>query len=248
MGVLWFILRLLLWLLCAVLVLAALALFLPVGVQVTYEKGGLTVDARAAFVKLRVFPFPKRRRAARKKADKKPRPKKEKPAPAAPAEAPSGAPEQAAPPKKPAVRLPFRPQITLATIRALAQAATGMLRRVLRGIRVHAICLRWPVHGPDAAETALQYGRANALLHSTLAAVSNLMRLEIREITLTPDFTGEAKGSEYFSCKITTRLFIMVTAGIWALYKIWRAGFFGPVPKEEPAAEQQPDEAAPKAG
>ncbi len=244
MGVLWFILRLLLWLLCAVLVLIALALFIPVGAQIIYERGGLSVDARAAFVKLRVFPFPKRRKTAKKK----PRPKQKKPAPAASAEAASGVQEQAAPAKKPAAGLPFRPQITLATIRALAEAAPGLMRRELGGIRVHEICLRWPVHGPDAAETALQYGRANALLHSALAAVSNLMRVEIREIALAPDFTGEAKGSEYFSCKITTRLFIMVTAGIWALYKVWRAGLFGPAPKGQPEQEQQPDKAAPKAG
>lgn len=233
MGVLWFVLRLLLWLLAAVLALAVLALFIPVGAQLTYEKGSLTVDARAAFFKLRVFPFKKREKAKKKK---KPSPKKKKPA--APAEKPTGAPEQAKPEKKPAGGLPFRLEFTLETIRALAEAATGLIRRVLRGIRLHDICLRWPIHGPDAAETALRYGRANALLHTTFAALSNLMRVEVKEAALTPDFTDDAKGTEYFSCKITTRLFIMVTAGIWALWRLWRAGFFKLAPKKAPEQKE----------
>lgn len=253
MGAVWLALRILLWVLAALLALLVLALFVPLGVQLCWQNGDFILDARAGFLRLRLYPrkkgfalpgfdkiwaFCKKlflvvrsvfrailavlrlpRRLLRKK-----RPKRPKSAP------PAGAPPAAATPPKPpkggeGASLP-RIEWSLGLIARLAGLAGGLLRRMLAGVRVSGIRLRLPVHGPDAAATALQYGRLNAALHTANAALSNLMRLEWEELALTPDFTGEAKGSEYFSCKITTRLFIMVTAGVWAVYQLWRADIF----------------------
>lgn len=253
MGAVWLALRILLWVLAALLALLVLALFVPLGVQLCWQNGDFILDARAGFLRLRLYPrkkgfalpgfdkiwaFCKKlflvvrsvfrailavlrlpRRLLRKK-----RPKRPKSAPSA------GAPPAAATPPKPpkggeGASLP-RIEWSLGLIARLAGLAGGLLRRMLAGVRVSGIRLRLPVHGPDAAATALQYGRLNAALHTANAALSNLMRLEWEELSLTPDFTGEAKGSEYFSCKITTRLFIMVTAGVWAVYQLWRADIF----------------------
>ena len=246
MGALWLALRVLLWALAALLALLALALLVPVGVQICWQEGALTLDARAGFVRLRLYPrkkgfalpgldkigaFCKKlflavrsvfrailsilrlpRRLLRKKRPK--RPKSAPPAGAAP-KPPKGGEGASLP----------RIEWSLGLIARLAGLAGGLLRRMLAGVRVSRIRLRLPVHGPDAAATALQYGRLNAALHAN-AALSNLMRLEWEELALVPDFTGEARGSEYFSCKITTRLFIMVTAGVWAVYQLWRADIF----------------------
>lgn len=226
MAAVWLVLRVLLWVLAGLLVLLLIALVLPVGANITWEKGALTVDARAAFVRLRVYPFAKRKKKAKlgKKRPAKPKQPPQQPAAAGgkPGAEAGAKPAEPKPAKEPPIRLEF----TLTTIRALASTAGGLIRRVLRGIRVYDITLRLPVHGQDAADTALRYGRLNALLHTTLAAVSNLMRVECKQLALAADFTDEYKGQETFSCKITTRLIIMVTAGIWALYRLWRAGFF----------------------
>lgn len=226
MAAVWLVLRVLLWVLAGLLVLLLIALVLPVGANITWEKGALTVDARAAFVRLRVYPLARRTKRAKPGKQRPARRPKQPPQQAA-AEGKPGAEASAKPAEpKPAKEPPIRLEFTLTTIRALASTAGGLIRRVLRGIRVYDITLRLPVHGQDAADTALRYGRLNALLHTTLAAVSNLMRVECKQLALAADFTDEYKGQETFSCKITTRLIIMVTAGIWALYRLWRAGFF----------------------
>lgn len=248
MSAVWLALRVLLWVLAGLLVLLLIALVLPVGAQIVWEKGALTVYARAAFVRLRVYPFAERKKKAKPGKKRPVRPKQPPQQSAAEDKTGGGAspkPAGAKPAREPPIRLEF----TLNTIRALASTAGGLIRRVLRGIRVHEVTLRLPVHGQDAADTALRYGRINALLHTTLAAVSNLMRVECKQLALAADFTDEYKGQEYFSCKITTRLIIMVTAGIWALYRLWRAGFFAlgaPKPQKQVQARAGQTAAAAK--
>ena len=44
--------------------------------------------------------------------------------------------------------------------------------------------------------------------------------LEAKRIRLEPDFTGEQGEIEYFSCKITTHLFIIVVIVLWVLFRL----------------------------
>lgn len=247
MAVVWLVLRVLLWVLAALLALLVLALFVPVGVQILWQNQALTLDAKIGFVRLRLYPRKKGfalpglseaaavfkkvfdtarallqgvlatlrlpRRLLRKGLKKRrgPEPAEKKPKPA-----------QKDADASPALRIEW----SLGLIVRLAGLAGGLLRRVLAGVRVYDIRLYLPVHADDAAATALLYGRLQAALHTANAALSNLMRLEWKEAVLVPDFAGKQQGGETFSCKITTRLFIMVTAGVWAIYQLWRADIF----------------------
>lgn len=248
MAAVWLVLRVLLWVLAALLALLVLALFVPVGVRLSWQKQALTLDAKIGFVRLRLYPrkkgfaLPGLDEAAKifKKVFETARtllrgvlavlrlPRrllrkglKKRRAPAKPAEE-KPKPAQKAAGVPPAVRIEW----SLGLIVRLAGLAGGLLRRILAGVRVYDIRLYLPVHADDAASTALLYGRLEAALHTANAALSNLMRLEWKEAALVPDFAGKAQGGETFSCKITTRLFIMVTAGVWAVYQLWRADIF----------------------
>ena len=110
--------------------------------------------------------------------------------------------------------------IPWAMIRRLLGMAGPIVRKLLAALRIYDLELVLPVHGRDAADTAITYGRVSALIYGTLTLVQNLCRLEARKIWLEPDFTGEQGEIEYFSCKITTHLFIIVMIILWVLFRL----------------------------
>lgn len=105
-------------------------------------------------------------------------------------------------------------------IRRLLGMAGPVVQKLLAALRIYDLELVLPIHGRDAADTAITYGRVSALIYGTLTLVQNLCRLEAKKIWLEPDFTGEQGEIEYFSCKITTHLFIIVMIILWVLFRL----------------------------
>lgn len=105
-------------------------------------------------------------------------------------------------------------------IRRLLGMAGPIIRKVLGALRIYDLELVLPVHCREAADTAITYGRVSALIYGTLALLQNLCHLEAKRIRLEPDFTGEQGEIEYFSCKITTHLFIIVVIILWVLFRL----------------------------
>lgn len=123
-------------------------------------------------------------------------------------------PETTAAPEKGVKDLPWD------LIRRLLGMAGPIIQKVLRAVRIYDLELVLPVHGRDAADTAITYGRVSALVYGTLTLVQNLCRFQAKRIRLEPDFTGEQGEIEYFSCKITTHLFIIVVIILWVLFRL----------------------------
>lgn len=108
-------------------------------------------------------------------------------------------------------------------IRAALGLAGPLLGRLFNGIHLTDIQLRFWVHQGDAAKTAITYGRISGLVYGTLALLRELCgKAEVTQLELEPDFTGEYKGQEYFSCNVTTQLYIIAAIGIWALVQFKR--------------------------
>ena len=111
-------------------------------------------------------------------------------------------------------------ELTLDAVRGIAGTAGGFMGKVLAALRVHHIRVYLPVHGQDAAATALAVGRLHAVLGAALGALQNFFRLEFAQYELEPDYTGENAGKAFFSCKITAHAIIMLIACIWALVRL----------------------------
>ena len=237
MGALLLALKALGWLLAVLLILLFLLLLVPVTVQLEYAHEQFTARLRVLFYTRQLWPEPppraKKERPRRKKrakasaapAAQKP-PEKKEPTPppavrsaqqtgtaaAAPAREPRPAPE---PKKEPSVAgVPRR------RILDLLPTVGTVGKRILAGLRVHAVRLYWPLQGADAAETALQYGRFCAAWGNVTGLVQNLVRLQCDQVQPVADYLGEHTGEEHFSCKITARVFIMVTAAVYGLYRL----------------------------
>ena len=180
------------WVLLALLCLLLVALFTPA--RLVLE---LRYDEFSARLKVLCFTVTLYPRGQKQQGDA---PDGKEAAPAAPpkagAQADAGGSAQAGPP----------------------QAA--LMRAVLRTVHVRGVKAVWPVHCEDAAETAIRFGHMQAYVGSALGVLQNFVDLQLKQVDIIPDFTGEHKYRRYFYCKIQAIPFIIVTTGVWALVKL----------------------------
>ena len=109
---------------------------------------------------------------------------------------------------------------SLGSLAQICSAAGALMRAVLRAVHVRDVKAVWPVRCGAAAETAIRFGRTQAYVGSALGVLQNFVDLQLRQVDIIPDFTGEHKYRRYFYCKIQATPFIIVTTGVWALVKL----------------------------
>ena len=148
------------WVLLVLALLVGL-LAVPWRGEVLWRSASLPrITVRWLFLKVRVFPRPEKKRKKPKKA------KKKKPAPAAPK------PE----PKKPKKKID--------------PSNLGLVVDVLASVKGAAGFLDMIVAKENAAETAIAYGKANAMVYGAYATAKNFLRIEPPEIYIRPNFTA----------------------------------------------------------
>lgn len=213
---------------CVLAVLAAL-LALDLTFTVRYAEE-FTVSAGVGPVKygLLVPEEEKQRRAARKE-EKAARKKK------------SSGKKSAAPAKKKPSQPKKNPEKgnvkeTVQTVWDLICSVAKPLPFLLRHFRVTGLELTLIVGGDNAAETALNYGKLCAVVHGSLAALKNLIRVRVKRIDISCDFCGGATRQQ-MAFKLKIRLGIL----LWALLRMG-AGFLAHTYKrnKQPAGPQEP--------
>ena len=226
-------------LLAVVLALALAALLIPFCVEVSWEGeagdpdalGRLTVRAGALGLTLPVFAYPKpapppagqppakpglcgRLRAWLKAKwaawrDKR----RQKRAAKAAARRPKAAPAK---PREKA-------NLTLDTLRSILRGAGRLTRAVFGALRVTRIRLFWPVTGPEPAEAARAYGKANAWLYPVLGALSHFVYLDFDELRLVPCIDPDAPvPAARVSFRVSARALFIVIAVVRVLIQFYR--------------------------
>lgn len=127
--------------------------------------------------------------------------------------------KKAAPPKKGLAE-------NLRRLSCLVSRAGWLGKKLLRAVKVRHILLVVPVQGETAAATAWQYGGLWAGLSASLGILQRGMDLRFDRLELLPDFAGLQEGGEVLSCKIQARLIIMIAAGLYTLYGLYRDRVF----------------------
>lgn len=248
MAVVWLILKGIGWILLVLLALLLIALLVPVTAELCYEQGNFTAALRVLPVWVRLYPRPKKEKAATQKPKKKAKtakpvqPKAESPEPtvqpekaAEPAAYQTPPEQKSAQPPKPQTddskkQAPKKAAAKPAPEKTLGQtldwvldwARTGgeILRRLLAGFKIHHIRIYLPVQRGTAAATAIAVGAVHAALGASFGALQNFFDLRMEQLVIEPDYAGEHQGQEHFSCKITSHLIIMVITGVWALIRL----------------------------
>lgn len=208
--------KVLLWLVALLLSLVFILLFIPVSVWLDYTDGVFSVRVGMLGIRFKVWPQkPLTEEQKRKKEEKAAAKKAAKEAKIAEQNQQSGQ-EQ---PKK---KKEHKAKLTMDAICKMVSAAGRLLRGVFGALRVKNIRLRLPVSGKDAADTAVQFGKMQAYIGTTLGFLNQFFWLDIKEMHLDPDFTGSLKGTERFSCQITAQLIIMVIAAAAFVYTLFK--------------------------
>ena len=231
MAILFFILRLIGWVLLAILLLLVVALLLPLGIQAAYRPGEAFAKAFYGSLKFTLWP----RGGTQGTALPAPAPRPA--ATAAQAEAkttPASAPEETPPAQNSKGGLPFgisdhidaAMQLLSDDPMAFAKCMlghTGWLgRRLLRTVRVQHLDVFWTVTADEASTTAELYGAEMAALNNLLAFLQQYIRLQSDRLWLEPDFTGERTGERNISFRVSIGTGVLLWLLLRLLWRLWK--------------------------
>ena len=108
---------------------------------------------------------------------------------------------------------------TIEFTKQLIESASKPIKRLISHIRVNSFCLFITASGEDAAQAALNYGKINWLVHTAIAVLYNTVKLDVKIIDITADFTsGETKYE--LSCKVKLRLGTALGCALWLLFRL----------------------------
>ena len=166
--------QILLYILCALLLLLAVFLLLPVRVRLRFDQGDAALWVRFGPVRLQLFPRPEKKEKPKKKPEKTPQ---------------KGADAKKEIPEKPKMKI-NREQIFY-SIETLPPILGRALRRTGQRLRFTPLKIHLLVAGPDPADTAMLYGRLEAALSAGLPVLHRLVHIKDQDIRLFLDFQQE---------------------------------------------------------
>ena len=107
---------------------------------------------------------------------------------------------------------------TIEFVKQLILSASKPVKRLIGHIRVSNFYLFITASGEDAAQAAMNYGKINWLVHTALAVLYNTVKLNVKKIDITADFTS-GKTKYELSCKVKLRLGTAIGCVLWFLFR-----------------------------
>ena len=107
---------------------------------------------------------------------------------------------------------------TIEFVKQLISSASKPVKRLIGHIRVSNFYLFITASGEDAAQAAMNYGKINWLVHTALAVLYNTVKLNVKKIDITADFTS-GKTEYELSCKVKLRLGTAIGCVLWLLFR-----------------------------
>ena len=171
------------WCFLGLLCVLLLLLVLPVTISAEYREKSLTVYVRVLFVRMRLFP--QKSRVEKKTTS---RPAKDKKAQTA---------------KKEKKKIPRTLYESIEFVRGLTESGWAAVKVYLRHVRIHRVQMVLPVHGIDAADTALQCGRVQAAVGAVRAVLDDRLYIRYKRLEVLPDFSGQLWEQLLLACKVS---------------------------------------------
>ena len=247
MAILLFLLRLIGWVLLAVLLLLLVALLIPLGVRFVYRPGSVRATACYGPLHFTLWPRKGQPEALNKPASaaqtvaRQPaaqgKPEAPKPADSVPTESADaeGSTKKSSLPFGISARIDAAMQLLSNDPMAFARCMlghTGWLgRHLLRSVRMSGLDIFWTVTADEASATAELFGAEMALANNLLALVQQYIRVQSDRLWLEPDFTGERAGERIVSFRLTSCAAVLLWLVIRLLHRLWKD------PQLQPAAK-----------
>lgn len=193
-------LKILLWLLLAIVILSVLALVLPAVITIRYENGELqTLKARLLFITIDLQNPPKFFK------------KKKEPAPAETPKEPA--------PKKSILQKIRDLNVELSVVPALFEPTGALLKKLVSTISIADIDLLVTAGGKTPEAVGTNTGRIWAVIGAVMGALGNIFRLRVKNVTVIPDFAHIHGGELRLAAKAKGSLLAIGVAALTFLVK-----------------------------
>jgi hypothetical protein len=106
----------------------------------------------------------------------------------------------------------------LSILQEAAKIASGMAKRLFSHFSVNPFRLDIAVAGDDAARTAVTYGHVCGIVGTASSLLLGNVKCKNCKIRVTPDFLN-TKSRVQFEAEIRVRLFFLLAAGLFALFR-----------------------------
>lgn len=189
-----------LYILIAILFVLFLITLIPVGIKARFQNK-VYCDLKIGFIKIRLLPEkPKKKKTEEKPKVKEPKPKKENQK------------EKEISLKKLLKQNGVSGIINI--LKKIASLAVGALKDVFKHIIIRELSIDVVIGGDDAAETALNYGKACSVVYPSVSTITQACICQDFNVLVSPDFTDGSKSSA--SCKLEAdiKIFWLVKAVI----------------------------------
>ena len=168
------------------LAILALIAVLPVGVSVCYDADGIRAFVKAGFVRIQVFPMPKKEKKPKQKTSKAKAPAKKKPAQKQPQEKKQGG--------------------SLKDFLPIVRLVLDLLDDFRRKLRVDVLEADLVLAGSDPCDLAINYGKICAALGNLWPRLEEFLTIKKRDVKVQCDFEGD-------KTLITARMDLTLTIG-----------------------------------
>lgn len=189
-----------LWIILGLLALILVLLLLPAGIAVSYHNGTLTAEGRWLFLHFTLWPLPEKDKAEKEQK-------------------PEGKSEAAPKKKKTGEKRPFMDWLQL--INDLLPLLGEALQKTLGAITLKRCQITMVIAAEEADQTAIRYGRTNALLYTIYAFLSRHIRVKEFKAELRQDYLSGPEG-ESAEADLLVLVCPMILAG--AGFRLLRKG------------------------
>ncbi|MBD9108452.1 MAG: hypothetical protein EGQ05_05360 [Ruminococcaceae bacterium] len=190
-----------LWIILGLLALILVLLLLPAGIAVSYHNGTLTAEGRWLFLHFTLWPLPEKDKAEKEQK-------------------PEGKSEAAPKKKKTGEKRPFMDWLQL--INDLLPLLGEALQKTLGAITLKRCQITMVIAAEEADQTAIRYGRANALLYTIYAFLGRHIRVKEFKAELRQDYLSGPEG-ESAEADLLVLVCPMILAGA-GFRLLWKGG------------------------
>lgn len=192
-----------LYIVIGILLFIALILMLPLGVRATFEDNELRIYAKAAFVRIGLYPPkpPKPKKKKKKKKDDKPSEK-----------------EKEEPEEKTNLIKEKGVVWLLDLIREAASLAAGMLRDFFKHLKIKTLQISIVYSGEDAEQTAVGYGYHCMTVYPAVSILTGAAKCKSYGVDISPNFQEGDESVYNIDVEVGTRV-------IWLVGLVLKHGF-----------------------
>lgn len=189
MSIVLLILKMIAWIVLVVAALVLVALFIPVVLDIRYQKKRLLIMAKFLFLSFTIVDSAKKKRPKEKQEEEKTT-------------------EKTADKQK-------KQKFDIELIKKLLKPGAKAIWSIVKRLKIYDIHIVMVATGNDCADVGIQAGVKWSVIGTVMTILNGVWKnIHYKELTVKPDYFGECGNEEKYSCKIAALPVIIIIAAI----------------------------------